>query len=46
MPIFNTELMGNVPDSLNVGGGQIRSDLSPWHGSEEQGGGFSRDSGG
>lgn len=42
MPIFkNTEVMGDVSDFVNVGGGEIRSIMSPG-GGKEQGGGFSK----
>jgi len=42
MPIFkNTEVISDVPDFVNVGVGEIRSNMSQC-GGKEQGEGFSR----
>ena len=42
MPSFkNIEVISDVPDFVNVGGGEIRSNMSQC-GGKEQGGGFSR----
>ena len=37
----NTEVISDVSDFVNVGGGEIRSNMSQY-GGKEQGGGFSK----